>query len=218
VPEGILWDLLDTPVSEPWPLLSHVEFANIISGMAPHDIVYTTHVIIAMLSKARACYLSRQQYYEGLKFYVEIAEDGDKKVQQLTVTAQEDKAKHQLEKDKLTATADHLSADLFQAMQDAKDKALEMESVRAACVRTQRLRDSEDRVTYQQAALETRVGERMAEVEEALEDKTAELDEISEALIKSREQFADLLSATKRKHWLRRTREYVCNTPHSQKN
>jgi len=72
--------------------------------------------------------------------------------------------------------------------------------------------------TVKTVRMETRVGERMAEVEEALEDKTAELDEISEALIKSREQFADLISATKRKHWLRRTREYVCNTPHSQKN
>jgi len=28
------------PKGMPWPLLSHVEFANLISGMAPHDIVY----------------------------------------------------------------------------------------------------------------------------------------------------------------------------------
>jgi len=87
VQEGIIWDLLDTAVSEPWPLMSHVDFANLISGMAPHDIVYTTHIITAMLSKARACYLSRQQYYEGLKFYVENSEDNDKEVQWLEAAA-----------------------------------------------------------------------------------------------------------------------------------
>jgi len=65
--------MLDSLVSKPWPLLGHVEIANLISGMAPYEILYTTHSITAMLSETRACYLSRQQYYEALKFYVEAA-------------------------------------------------------------------------------------------------------------------------------------------------
>jgi len=183
--------------------MSHVEFANLVSGMAPHDIVYTTHVITAMLSKARAYHLSRQQYYEGFKFYVEIAEDNDKMVQRLEAAVQEDKTKQQEEKDQVAATVDQLRADLFHAMQDAEDNAHDLEKAEAACekykqesVRTQRLRSSEDRVTYQQANLANRYGERLAEVVETLEEKTAELNEISEELIKSRDQVADLLSAS----------------------
>jgi len=52
----------DTPVSEPWPLMNHVEFANLISGMAPHDIVYTKHLVTAILAKARMA-VTRQQLW-----------------------------------------------------------------------------------------------------------------------------------------------------------
>jgi len=52
--------LIDTPVSEPWPLVIHLEVVNILSGMAPHGIVYTQHVLTVIRSKARACYASRQ--------------------------------------------------------------------------------------------------------------------------------------------------------------
>jgi len=171
--------------------------------MAPHDIVYTTHIITAMLSKARGCYLSRQQYYEGFKFYVETAEDNDKMVQRLEAAAQEDKTKHQEEKDHLTATVDQLRADLFHSMEDAEVNAYELEKAEDArkqykqdSLRTQRLRTSEDRVTYHQANLANRYGERLQEVAETLENKTAELNELSDELIRSRDQVADLLSAS----------------------
>jgi len=89
--------------------------------MAPHDIVYTTYVITAMLSKARACYLSRQQNYDALKFNVEAAADREKECQ--LFTAKEDNMK---------ATIKQQSADLYQAMQDAQENTIELERITAA--------------------------------------------------------------------------------------
>jgi hypothetical protein len=200
--EGIIWDLLDTVVSEPWPLMSHVDFANLVSGMAPHDIVYTTHIITAMLSKARACYQSRQHFYEGFKYYVENSEECEKELHRLEDAAQLEKNRHQQEKLELENTVQQLQADLFHAEEDAQVNAYELEKAEAAreqykqdILRIQRLRTSADMVTANQASLANRYGERLAEVNVELANKTAELNEISEQLISSRGEVSELLLA-----------------------
>ena len=78
-----------------------MEFANIVSGMAPHDIVYTIHVPCS--PRQEPATISRQQYNEGLKFYGEVAEAKEAEVQQLMLIAREERAFNQHEKDKLAS-------------------------------------------------------------------------------------------------------------------
>jgi len=151
VPANAIWNLLDTPVNEPLSLVTHLEFANIISGMAPHDIVYTIHVPCS--PRQEPATISRQQYNEGLKFYGEVAEAKEAEVQQLMLIARKERAFNQHEKDKLASASQQLSADLFLALQYATDTNLEMEGLKATIDRYQLDTSRMQRIQYKKVRI-----------------------------------------------------------------
>jgi len=126
-----------------------VEFTNLISGMAPHYIVYTKHLVTAILAKARACYGSRQQLFEALKFYVDAAEDRDRDYNK----AEEGRVNHIREVNELRSIIEQLQSELAAAGIDIGDLNDELDTTREALdreqadnTRSKRLQESEDRL------------------------------------------------------------------------
>jgi len=130
---------------------------------------------------------SLKYYYEGLKFYVEVAESKEAEVQQLMLIEGEERAFNQQEKDNLASAARPLSADLSLALQEATDTNLDMEVLKATVdryqletSRLQSIKDSHDR---------------LQDTERDLVNRTRELDEVNEALVGTRDELSDLIAA-----------------------